>query len=114
MKVTFALVSLLPLLAAARRQPTAQNMNLPTVDLATLEEGAFQRSAARIGKSVMGPDDDLCPVGYPFVCNGRCCPFNLCCAKQCCSLKTDFCGADGQCYKYDSSKEHGFTDSAAS
>ncbi|CAH0027927.1 unnamed protein product [Clonostachys rhizophaga] len=112
MKVTFALVSLLPLLAAARTQPMARN--LPTVDLASLNEGDFHRSAARIGKSVMGPDDDLCPVGYPFVCNGRCCPFNLCCAKQCCSLNTDFCGADGQCYKYDSSKAHGFTDSAAS
>lgn len=101
MKAAFALLTLLPLLGAATSE-------LPTVDVTTLDGGLFKATpgdqATPGEKANVGDANVLvasaCPAGYPFICYGRCCQYNICCPNSCCGPYTQFCGADGLCYRY--------------
>lgn len=96
MKAAFALLTLLPLLGAATTS------ELPTVDVTTVTDGLFEATPgeqANVGDA-RALVASACPAGYPFICDGRCCAYNICCPNSCCAPGTQFCGADGLCYRY--------------
>ncbi|KAK3310731.1 uncharacterized protein B0T15DRAFT_47086 [Chaetomium strumarium] len=43
----------------------------------------------------------VCPVNYPYYCASAdlCCPYNICCSRQCCAPDAQFCSS-GLCYRY--------------
>lgn len=100
MKPAVVLVSLLPFYSATvsiSHRETAES--LPVIEGDTshhVNDASESQPSARSGLSASSAQ--LCQPGYPFYCNGRCCPLNRCCARQCCGSRTTFCGADGLCY----------------
>jgi len=96
MKATLILVSLLPLLGSAQ---------LKTIDTSRIPSELFEASPSDEGSAVARAGDSnaaavSCPSGYPFLCAGFCCRYNICCRRSCCNWDADFCGADGLCYKW--------------
>ncbi|KAH8747192.1 hypothetical protein F5883DRAFT_251527 [Diaporthe sp. PMI_573] len=101
MKAVLAIVSLVATLGSTASLWERDDRNkLPTIDLQTLSADLYRSSSADavvFGRKLSARD---CPAGYPFICDGRCCVYNICCPRQCCRPDTDFCGADGLCYRY--------------
>ncbi|OWT43149.1 hypothetical protein VFPPC_17675 [Pochonia chlamydosporia 170] len=100
MKTTLALLSLLPIFGAAtaigRSEPAEM---LPVIDGDNSGHTKDPRESKPLAASERSASAaQLCPPGYPFLCNGYCCPYNRCCARQCCGSRATFCGADGLCY----------------
>jgi hypothetical protein len=102
MRAVFSLA--LPILgtfAAVNPRAGQAPVELPVIDTATLPGNLFSGSG---DKSLQSVTDSralharLCEPGYPYLCNGFCCRYNKCCARQCCLPATTFCGADGLCY----------------
>ncbi|KAI3325674.1 hypothetical protein HD806DRAFT_521194 [Xylariaceae sp. AK1471] len=93
MKVPLAFVALLPALGAASCLAERGQGKLPTVDILSLSPD----------HTTIDTDTDVsalsCPADYPWLCDGRCCPYNIRCTLSCCSPDTDFC-SNGLCYKY--------------
>jgi hypothetical protein len=105
MKFTLVLSALLATASASSLPQRRGNQlqSLPEIDLANIPERLYGASVPA-DESLEGRDLEerakVCPKGYPFLCNGRCCKYNICCKKQCCLPSTDFCGADGYCYRW--------------
>lgn len=104
MKITFALISLLPLLGAAasieNRSPMDEVTELPELDTSAIPEELFALSGIE-GENEGEVSAEACPRSAPYLCLGRCCPYNICCRNSCCNPTTDYCGRyNGHCYRY--------------
>jgi hypothetical protein len=97
------LVSLLPLLGAALAAPAEEQLDslpvlnkLPNSEVYELAgNDAFKSDDVEVEASSKA----VCPPNYPWLCNGRCCPYSKCCTRQCCSPQADFC-SNGLCYRW--------------
>lgn len=99
MKFTVAFLSLLPLLGAAIAEE--QSGSLPDIDVLSLSSDQYE-STGLDQFTAEGGDvsaQAACPPNYPWLCNGRCCPYSICCSRECCGPNSDFC-SNGLCYKY--------------
>lgn len=95
----FSVVALLPALCLAATIEKNEAQRLPTVEgdvSSHAQDAAEAQPAART--SYAAQSAQLCQAGYPFYCDGYCCPYNSCCARECCGPRATFCGADGLCY----------------
>lgn len=99
MKFTLAFVSLLPVFGAAISVERGTAEKLPTVEGDVSDhthDVSESQPAARSGYNAQSAA--LCDPGYPYICDGFCCPYNRCCTRECCGTRATFCGADGLCY----------------
>ncbi|KAK2873693.1 hypothetical protein FQN49_002154 [Arthroderma sp. PD_2] len=94
MKFT-ALLVLIPLLGGAIAAPEAEVQELdalPNLE-ASDAEGVLMTLA----------NNARCPPSHPLYCRRYrfCCPRGAvsCCPKACCARGTQFCGANGHCYR---------------
>ncbi|KAI1818662.1 hypothetical protein GGS20DRAFT_528146 [Poronia punctata] len=111
MKLTLALLTLLPALGTASCIASRDEGALPTVDILSLSDDLYALAGVSAGnetetESGNGNGNGIstrqsCPSNYPWYCRGRCCPYSRCCASECCGTRATFCGAsDGRCYFY--------------
>ncbi|KAM3514267.1 hypothetical protein MY11210_002057 [Beauveria gryllotalpidicola] len=104
----FAILSLLPLLAAASalgdRDVTIMNNDPETVDVKDLPDNAQLDVLELKSSSQQGSINAAarCPPNYPKYCPryNFCCPAiaQSCCPRACCRSLHAICGSDGLCY----------------
>ncbi|KAH8180154.1 hypothetical protein LIA77_01673 [Sarocladium implicatum] len=104
MKLTLAFTALFVVASTSILPETDTRgvQSLPEIDVTYIPDALYGVAAAD-SEVLEGRDlsaRQSCPAGYPFICNKRCCKYNICCKKQCCLPSTDFCGADGLCYRW--------------
>lgn len=89
MKVTAIFLFCSSILAGALAEPlpVKQGTKLPELIPSGLE-----------GTSSLAERDVSCPPNYPWLCAGFCCPYAICCSRQCCNRGTDYC-SNGYCYR---------------
>ncbi|KAJ6439056.1 protein-arginine deiminase [Purpureocillium lavendulum] len=94
MKATQTLVSLAALFEVAaslgQREAKEQGTSPPTIDLSTLSKGRYQPGSQTLDANMKAQD---C-----WICNNMCCPYNWCCAAECCVPGANYCSADGRCW----------------
>ena len=105
MQITLAAVFLAAVASASilPENDARSVQSLPEIDLTYIPDALYGAAAADGEEALESRALNArqsCPAGYPFICNGRCCKYNICCKKQCCLPSTDFCGADGLCYRW--------------
>lgn len=109
MRFALLAVTLLPALATAatlgERDVEAMDLDLPELDTDTLDRSFAESSAEQQVENVdLFSTNAVCPIGYPRYCPrfGFCCRKNAtkCCRNACCLPSTDFCGANGHCYRW--------------
>lgn len=93
MKINCALVSLLPILGVAA------GGQLPNIDVQGLSADRYEASAVEAADLKGEVNAAACPPNYPWLCAGRCCPYSICCDRECCNWDADFC-RNGLCYKW--------------
>lgn len=109
MRFALLAVTLIPALATAatlgERDVQAMSLDLPEFDTDSLDGSFVENSAEQeVENADLFSANAVCPVGYPKYCSrwGFCCRKNAvgCCRNACCLPGTDFCGANGHCYKW--------------
>ncbi|ATY61889.1 hypothetical protein A9K55_007048 [Cordyceps militaris] len=98
--ITFAILSLLPLIGAAVSGDETQEAEwLPWVpgDLSDHTKDAAESRPPTLGGH-NAENMPQCTRQFPFLCLGRCCRRAWCCRKSCCGPLATFCGDDGNCY----------------
>ncbi|EGX89729.1 hypothetical protein CCM_07981 [Cordyceps militaris CM01] len=97
--ITFAILSLLPLIGAAVSGDETQETRLPWVpgDLSDHTKDAAESRPPTLGGH-NAENMPQCTREFPFLCLGRCCRRAWCCRQSCCGPLATFCGDDGNCY----------------
>jgi hypothetical protein len=109
MRFALFIAAVLPVMATAvslgARDVETMSLELPELDTDELDVDFVNNAAEQENENAdLFNTNAVCPTGFPKYCPrwGFCCSKKAvgCCRKACCRKGTDFCGRDGNCYKY--------------